>query len=131
MRVSLADGSSSVVRPARGIDLGNVVWHDGTMLSLGPGFLRTFDDRDRLAARVAETLRARPADVTALLRRADLHAEAGRYAEAIADCRRAYVAGPTPLTRNRLVAALLDGLRINLPDAAGYDAELDRLAEAR
>jgi tetratricopeptide (TPR) repeat protein/outer membrane protein assembly factor BamB len=130
MRVSVRDGSTAVMRPARGLDLGNLAWHEGAMLSLGPGFLRAFDDRDRLARRIEETLRARPDDLSALLRRADLHAEAGRYAEAIADCLRAYERERTPQVKNRLVAALLDGVRNHLPDTAAYDAELDRLAEA-
>jgi len=128
-RVDLASGSSSTVaRSSRGVVLGNLVWHDGTMLSLGADRLRAFDGRLRLEAEVAAALVADRGDAAALPRRADLHAEAGRYADAIADCRAAYRTHPSPGGRNRLVAALLDGLRHGLPDDGGFDAELEALS---
>lgn len=132
LRVELGTGSASVAaRPVRPTILGNLIWHNGALLSLGPGFLRAFDGRARLEAEIAAKIATRPDDPVALLRRADLHSEAGRYAEAIADCRQAFAADPSPAVRNRLVAALLDGLRGGLPEAANYDAELDRLAGHR
>lgn len=129
LRTELATGSTAPVgRVSRGFTLGNLTWHDGTLLSLGADAVRAFDGRVRLEAAVAARLAAAPDDPAALLRRADLHAEAGRFADAIADCRRAYAADRSPTVRSRLVAALLDGVRNGLPGAAAYDAELDRLA---
>lgn len=132
LRVELATGSAAVAAsPSRALTLGNLIWHGGMMLSLGPDFLRAFDARQQLETDLAATLAASPDDPVALLRRADLHADARRYAEAIADCRRAYSADPSPAARNRLIAALLDGVRNQLPEAVDYEAELDRLATLR
>ncbi|MGC1272175.1 MAG: PQQ-binding-like beta-propeller repeat protein [Planctomycetaceae bacterium] len=127
--IDLATGAvGTAERSQRGIVLGNLVWHDGVLYSAGPDFLRAFDDDERLALEINTRLASHPDDVHTLLRRSDRHSAAGRYAEAIADCRHAHAASPTPEAKNALVAALLDGLRHELPEAAAYDAELQRLA---
>lgn len=123
--------SGALFTPAksqRGVVLGNLVWHDGVLYSAGPDFLRAFDDDAQLAEQIETRLAAHPDDVQALLRRSDRHAAAGRYADAIADCRQAFAALPAPETKNALVAALLDGVRHQLPDADAYDRELRQLA---
>ncbi len=131
-RIELASGvAAATVRSSRGIVLGNLVWHDGTLLSLGPDDLRAYDGRRTLESAISSALATNPDKPAALLRRADLHAEAGRYAEAIADCRRAFGLDPSPAARNHLIAALLDGVRNRLPDTAAYDAELEALARPK
>jgi outer membrane protein assembly factor BamB len=130
VRMDLAAKSIAIAkRPTGGIVDGSLAWHNRAMLSIGPEFMRLYDDRASLLAQVEGRLAANPEDSEALARRADLASAAGRYAEAIADARAAYRLAPSEAASNRLVAALLDGIRKGLPKAAQYDEELDRLAD--
>ena len=108
--------------------LGNLLWHENLLFSVGSDGLRAYDDLDALRDRITTALAADPTDPEALLRRADLHSAAGQHDAAVIDARAAWQAMPTPHSRNRLITALLDGLRHDLPNAAAYDAELDALS---
>jgi hypothetical protein len=107
---------------------GNLVWHQGRFISYGPAALEVFDERERLSADVESRLRANPRDAASLVRRGELElSTAGRLAEAVATFREAHQISPSPRTKARLVAALLDAMRENAPSSDQLSDELDRL----
>lgn len=123
-------------RSVREIALGNLIWHKGSFLSLGPDYLQAFDERQAVERQVRERLDRNPADAAALLGRGELELAAGRLHEALATFRQAHAIAPSGRTRSRLTSALLDALRDAgvRRESALQDAlsrELDQLAQSR
>jgi outer membrane protein assembly factor BamB len=123
-------------RSGREIALGNLIWHKGSFLSLGPDYLQAFNERETLERQVRERLDRNPADAAALLGRGELELAAGRLDEALNAFRQAHTLAPSGRTKSRLTATLLDALRhagagqaSSNPDALAR--ELDQLAESR
>jgi outer membrane protein assembly factor BamB len=119
------------IRSAREIALGNLVWHDGSLLSLGPDYLQAFDEREAVERQVRERLERNPADAAAILWRGELELAAGRLDTALAAFRQAHALAPSGRTRSRLTSALLDALRQQGPNRNELSRELDLLAEQR
>lgn len=75
--------------PAEGAPLGNLVMHEGTLMSLSPHQLTGFEQRDTFEAEIARRKQAAPDDLWAAVREAEMLRVAGRYAEALAALDRA------------------------------------------
>lgn len=107
---------------------GNLIWHRGRFLSHSPLALEAFDERARLSADVEARLKTDPHDAAALLWRGELElASAGRLRDAIGSFRSAHDEAPSAHTKSRLVSALLDAVRQNLPGSEMFSDELDTL----
>jgi outer membrane protein assembly factor BamB len=111
----------------RELPAGNLIWHQGLFISQGPARLEVFDECQALVDQVRTRLEQNPLDADALLRRGELELAAGRVAQAITTFRAAHQAVRSSKTKSRLIGALLDGLRQNLPDHESLAAELDTL----
>ncbi|HTI49919.1 MAG TPA: PQQ-binding-like beta-propeller repeat protein, partial [Planctomycetaceae bacterium] len=132
LQINLKTGSVvGDYRSVREIAPGNLIWHRGSFLSLGPDYLQAFNERDAVERQVRERLERNPADATALLRRGELELTAGRIDDALAAFRQAHAAAPSGRTRSKLTSTLLDALRTERADRRELSRELDQLAEER
>lgn len=102
---------------------GNLIWHRGTFISQGPELLQAFDE----VSAVERQLESTPTTAAELVIHGDLQLARGEIDAAIKTFRSANAAAPGGKARSRLIAALLDGVRLNLPEKAELEAELDRL----
>jgi outer membrane protein assembly factor BamB len=128
LEIELRSGTLAAAHKSpRELPVGNLIWHQGLFVSQGPAALEIFDERETLVAQVRERLDRDPRDAEALLRQGELELTAGHIAEGIAAFRAAYTAARSPKTKSRLIAALLDGVRQNLPGQDSLAAELDAL----
>jgi hypothetical protein len=105
---------------------GNLIWHRGTFISQGPELLQAFDELSAVERRLEEP-ESTPRTAAELVIEGDLHLARGEVATAIKTFRAANAAAPGGKARSRLIAALLDGVRLNLPAKTELEAELDRL----
>ncbi len=112
----------------REMPLGNLVFANGQYFSLGPKFIETFPQREPLQASSQAALAEDANDAEALTHQGELAQMDGVFDEAIAHYQKAYELEPTPRRKNLLVAALLTGVRQQLPQAAEYDELLKALA---
>jgi hypothetical protein len=128
LEIDLATGAEAGEHKSpRELSAGNLIWHKGLFVSQGPTALEVFDEHDALVAEVRRRLEQDPHDAACLLRRGDLELAAGRVAEAIAAFRTAHEAARSPRAKSKLVSALLEGVRLQLPERDGYSSELDEL----
>jgi outer membrane protein assembly factor BamB len=128
LEIELSTGSLAATHKSpRELPAGNLIWHKGLFVSQGPATLEVFDERETFVDQVRERLDRNPRDAEALLRRGELELSAGHVAEAIAAFRAAHEAARSPKTKSRLIAALLDGVRQDLPGQNSLAAELDTL----
>ncbi len=128
LEVVLTDGTIAATHNSpRELPAGNLIWHKGLFVSQGPATLDVFDEREDLVEQTRARLDANPRDVGALLRRGELELSAGNLAEAIAAFRTAHAEARSPKTKSRLIAALFDGVRREIPGHEGLAAELDGL----
>jgi hypothetical protein len=97
------------------------------VISQSPQVLEVFDERERLMAEVDAALTADSGNAVALVRKGELESAADRPAAAIAAFRAAHASAPSPRTKSRLISALLEGVRRNLPNSEELSAELDRM----
>lgn len=111
----------------REVPPGNLIWHRGLVVSQSPQLLEVFDERERLITEVDAALKADSRNTAALVRKGELESAAGHTAEAIVAFRAAHASAPSPRTKTRLISALLEGVRRNLPDSDELSAELDRM----
>jgi outer membrane protein assembly factor BamB len=128
LEIDLATGTLAAEHKSpRELPAGNLIWHKGLFLSQGPFALDAFDEREWLVAHVHEQLERDPRDPDALVRRGELEVSAGRITEAIAAFRAAHESAHSAKTRVRLVSALLEAVRLKLPESEKFAAELDDL----
>jgi outer membrane protein assembly factor BamB len=128
LEIDLVTGSVAAEhRSPRELSVGNLIWHEGLFISQGPSALEAFDEREELVVQVRDQLKENPRDAGALARQGELELAAGHVAEAIAAFRTAHDAAGLPKTKSKLVSALLEGVRRNLPDSDALSAELDGL----
>jgi len=111
----------------RELPAGNLIWHKGLFISQGPATLDAFDEREALVEQVGERLARDPSDSDALLRKGELELSAGNLPEAIIAFRKANAASRSLKSKSRLIAALLDGVRREIPGHEALSAELDAL----
>ena len=128
LEIELSSGTLAATHKSpRELPAGNLIWHNGLFVSQGPATLEVFDERETLVDQVRERLEQNPRDAEALLRKGELELSAGHIAEGITAFRAAYAAARSPKTKSRLIAALLDGVRQNLPGQDSLATELDTL----
>ena len=128
LQIDMAEGRVVAThRMIRENALGNLIWQDGVFISQGPEFLQAFDEMGRVERQLQAPLPDLPRTSEELVRAGDLELSRGNVAAAIDLFRRAHVAAPGGAARSRLIAALLDGVRLDLPAKAEFEAELDRL----
>jgi hypothetical protein len=126
--IDLARGAVTAEHKSpREVPPGNLIWHRGMVISQSPQVLEVFDERERLIAEVDAALTADSGNAAALVRKGELESAAGRPAAAIAAFRAAHSSAPSPRTKSRLISALLEGVRRNLPNSEELSAELDRM----
>jgi hypothetical protein len=126
LEIDLATGAvAGEHKSPRELPAGNLIWHKGLFVSQGPAALEAFDERDALTADVRARLERDPRDPAALVRHGELELAAGRVAEAIAAFRAAHDVARSPRTKSKLVSALLEGVRLKLPESNVLSTELD------
>jgi len=106
---------------------GNLIWHRNTFISQGPELVQVFDELSAVERGLEGSDKAGARTAPELVRQGDLQLARGEVAAAIETFRAANAAAPGGKARSRLIAALLDGVRLNLPAKAELEAELDRL----
>ena len=128
LEVDLTTGAVAAEHKSpRELPAGNLIWHRGLFVSQSPFALEAFDEREQLAAEIQARLQLNPRDADALIRRGELDLAARRIPEAIAAFRTAHENSHSAKTRSRLVSALLEAVRLRLPDSEKFAAELDDL----
>jgi outer membrane protein assembly factor BamB len=128
LEIELAAGNVAAVHKSpRDLPAGNLIWHRGLFVSQGPTVLEAFDERDWLGTDIGERLKRNPRDPEALIRRGELELAAGRLDTALDALRAAHEVAPSPRTKSKLVSALLEGVRLRVPERDAFSAELDGL----
>jgi outer membrane protein assembly factor BamB len=105
-----AGKSARVFKSRGGTVPGNLICHQGKVLSQGLDGLVSFHQLEALGKQVEQTLVKTPDDPTALGLRGEILLDSGKRDEAIDCFRRAYGVAQSPKTRTLLRDALLDGL---------------------
>ncbi|HEY2840619.1 MAG TPA: PQQ-binding-like beta-propeller repeat protein [Pirellulales bacterium] len=108
---------------------GNLICYRGAVISQGVDVIERFDQRDDLWKQISETLSATPDDAEALARRGELLLDEGNFAEAVQSLRRSFELQPKPHTRELLVDAMLEGLRIDFVANRGWVADVEKLVD--
>ncbi|VAX36841.1 hypothetical protein MNBD_PLANCTO02-2218 [hydrothermal vent metagenome] len=113
---------------SRGKMLGNLTWYRGLFISQGVKYLDVFEEKKSMKLRVHTAFKKNPNDINALLQMAQIEQSRGEVASAIRRLQQAYKLRPAPSMRSLLVRALLDGVRMELPQSQNYSDQLDRFA---
>ncbi len=115
------------ITPLRGIAAGNLIWHNGLFISVGPQYIEAFDDALRLQQRVASDSSQDPRSAELLFDRGRLALADGELANAVTYFRQAYAAKKIGRYRSALVSALQDAVNAQLSEREQFQAELDKL----
>jgi len=108
---------------------GNLICHRGAVISQSVDFIERFDQRDDLWQQIAAAIAANPADAEALARRGELLLDEGNFREATESLRKSFEIKADPRTRDLLVDALLEGLRVDFAANAAQLTEIERLID--
>lgn len=108
---------------------GNLICYRGAVISQGIDRLECFYQLEDLRKQVAAALGERPDDPLAMSRHGELLLDEGKLDEAIDALRRSFELQADPRTRELLVDALLEGLRVDFGRRRQEAAEIERLAE--
>jgi len=108
---------------------GNLVCHQGQILSQRADALEVFYQVEALDRRVTEALAANPKDAEALARKGELALHRGELNQAVESLRLAFNADPDPLTRELLIESLLLGLEKDFPANRDSATELADLID--
>ncbi|HXT59763.1 MAG TPA: PQQ-binding-like beta-propeller repeat protein, partial [Pirellulales bacterium] len=108
---------------------GNLICYQGAVISQGIDQLECFYQLDDLRKQVAATLAAHPNNPPAVARHGELLLDEGKLDAAIAELRRSFELQSDPRTRELLVDALLEGLRLDFAAHREQVAEVERLAD--
>lgn len=125
-------GSGQIVARSRsrtGTVPGNLICYRGAVISQGPEAVESFYQLDELREQVAAALAEHPDDAPALARRGELFLNEGRFPEAVADLRQSLKAKADPRTRELLVDAMLEALRLDFAARRESLPELERLVD--
>lgn len=110
--VNVHDGSIvSRAKSRAGTVPGNLICHDGAVISQSGAWLESFYQLDELQSYVKRTLDEKPDDANALALKAELALDKSEIDEALDLLRKSYSKSPDPRTRQLLVETLLEGLR--------------------
>ncbi|HEX3871754.1 MAG TPA: hypothetical protein VHV77_15025, partial [Pirellulales bacterium] len=128
--VDLDDGSVVATAKSRtGTVPGNLICHDGAVVSQSGAWLESFFQLDELQNYVRQTLAAKPDDAEALELKAELALNDGHLDDALDLLRKSYAAHDDPRTRQLLIESLLEGLRTDFARYRPQSEELERLIE--
>ncbi len=108
---------------------GNLICYRGAVISQNIDMIERFDQRDDLWQQIVAAIAADPNDAGALARRGELLLDEGNFRDATENLRKSFALVPDPHTRELLVDALLEGLRIDFADHRGELAEIERLID--
>jgi outer membrane protein assembly factor BamB len=114
-------------RSRKGEAPGNLVAHQGMILSQSAEALEVFFELETLQQQVAAALEKNPADAEALAQRGALALHHGDTAAAVVDLRKAHQIAQTPRIRNLLVDALFDAIGEDFEKYADAGPELQSL----
>lgn len=114
-------------RASGGFVPGNLVSHQGAIVSLSADGVCRFDSLDERDQRLASQLKEKPDDAALLADRGEVLLYQGQIAEAVDHLRRAMAARPEPRTRQLLVDAVAQGLRGDFEAFRTIAVELDPL----
>ena len=116
--VDIAAGKiAQLSKSRRGGLPGNLICHQGKLISEGVEGVDCYWLADAAKAEAQRRLAANPNDAEALALKGEILLDAGKRSEAVASFRRAYELQPQQRTRDLLRDALLEGLR---DDFAAY-----------
>lgn len=128
--IDLADGRIVArSRSRNGTVPGNLICYHGAVISQGVDQVESYYQLDELREQVAKTLAERADDPQALARQGELLLDEGRFDDAVKDLRRSYEITSDPRTRELLVDAMLESLRLDFAGHRGLAADIERLAE--
>jgi len=109
---------------------GNLICYQGAVISQGVESLESFHQLEDLRRQVAAVLAQHPDNAEALARQGELLLDEGHLDESVAQLRRSFEIKPEPRTRELLIDALLEGLRIDFAAHRVHLDEIERLAES-
>jgi outer membrane protein assembly factor BamB len=128
--IDLADGRIVARSRSRsGTVPGNLICYHGAVISQGVDQVESYYQLDELREEVARTLADHPDDAPALARQGELLLDEGRFDEAVEELRRSYELADDQRTRELLVDAMLESLRLDFAAHRRLAAEIERLAE--
>ena len=128
--IDLGKGKIVQVAKSRKGDVpGNLICHQGKVISQGPEGVDAYYQLDAVQAEARRRLAANPNDAEALSLRGEILLDAGKRAEAVASFRRAYELDADPRTRDLLRDSLLEGLRTDFAAYRGRGDEVERLVD--
>jgi outer membrane protein assembly factor BamB len=128
--IDLADGRIVARSRSRsGTVPGNLICYHGAVISQGIDQVESYYQLDELREQVAKTLTEHPDDAQALARQGELLLDEGKFDDAVKELRRSYKLAENPRTRELLVDAMLESLRLDFADHRQLVAEIERLAD--
>jgi outer membrane protein assembly factor BamB len=128
--VDLADGRIVARSRSRsGTVPGNLICYHGAVISQGVDQVESYYQLDELREQVARTLADHPDDAQALARQGELMLDEGRFDDAVKELRRSYELAADQRTRDLLVDAMLESLRLDFAGHRGLAEEIERLAD--
>lgn len=127
-QIDLVDGQlGTPMLSLRGLPLGNLVWHEGTFISVGQEYIEAYDDQRHLQQEIARRAAQAPQSPGLLFDQGRVAVAEGKLPEAIAHFKAAYQADRNPRYKSAFLSVLQDAVRTNLPGREQWQAELDRL----
>jgi outer membrane protein assembly factor BamB/tetratricopeptide (TPR) repeat protein len=108
---------------------GNLICHRGAVISQGVDVIERFDQRDDLWQQIGAAIEANPKDAVALARRGELLLDEGNFRKATEDLKTSNEIAPDARTRDLLVDALLEGLRVDFPAYRDQLADIETLID--
>lgn len=128
--IDLADGRIVARSRSRsGAVPGNLICYHGAVISQGVDQVESYYQLDELREQVAKTLADRPDDAEALARQGELMLDEGRFDDAVKELRRSFDISADSRTRELLVDAMLESLRLDFAGHRATATEIERLAE--
>jgi outer membrane protein assembly factor BamB/tetratricopeptide (TPR) repeat protein len=115
----------------KGIVPGNLVCHQGKVISQGLDAVEVYYQLEAVEKEVAGRLAANPNDAEALALQGEMLLNAEKAAEALVALRRAYQLQANPRTRELLRDTFLEGLRNDFATYRDGGAELERMLDDR
>lgn len=127
-QIDLASGQlPGAVKSLRGLVPGNLLWHEGTFISVGPAYIEAYDDHQHLQQQVAQRAAQSPDEPSLRFDQGRLALAEGDAAGAVSHFQAAYRAAPNSRYKAGLLSALQEAVRTASPERQRWQAELDRL----
>lgn len=128
--IDLSEGKiDGVSKSQDGVMPGNLICHDGMVVSQGLHGVDAYFQLDVALAEAERRLKADPDDAWALSLRGEIQLDAGKRSEAIGYFRRAFELSNDPRSREMLRDSLLEGLRTEFAVYRDRDTEIEKLLD--